>query len=803
MPALADAAVSSSFECSPCSDGSFVSRSDCNAALRANETEFIIDAAETTTTLVGDWAIVGSAPPSNGAPSTFLGPYYLSDDNDGKGTKSITFNVNVARPGTYAVYLLHPRGLLAASRIPVRLYADDQAQEDPLLVYVDQRTQSDANVTQGVGGTLIAEDVQLTASVSVTVSTELTNTNNDNLFGSFVYVDGLVVQARQVDAPCQICDAICSQHQFMEAPCTSSANRVCTNITRCDALPDSYLMAQATLTTDAECDDVDPCSPNQFQSQAPTTTTNRACQNITQSCDHADTYLAAAATPTTDTLCRPYCHDCDPNTQTLYPCDAGGLSGALIMNAVSESTSVANQLVSDPSLADIANVTFTRVGPWVTISQDDTQYLSDSNDNKGQVEFRIDITTRPGLYTVAFSFAPDSFIASDRVPVSFTHANGTFTTRVDQATIDPSGFFTLGTFYIDGDTTASFLIENRDSTKTGIDFGSRVTFGSLRLSSQQLPVICTPCPASVSCQPDEFVGPECVCTQATPCQQGHQYEAIAPTATSDRVCKNVTTCAQDEFQVVEPTATSNRVCQVVLPGCHELTVQTAAPTPTSDRQCESLCAPCPLGSYLTSQCQLYLDPDAENATTILDIFSDEVYAIGPWATVNAQVGDLSAYITDNDQNKGDVSVLVNITLPAGLYTLELAYLAQVDAATRVPVTLTTALKQEQQELDQRTIDDSGWHSFGTIYSDGKTPTTLLLENRGTHVNTDNFFGNEVTFAGVRIRDQHQKRQCALCSECAPGFLVDQECTPTSDTTCRGEADAPFATKQTDERKHKA
>lgn len=41
-----------------------------------------------------------------------------------------------------------------------------------------------------------------------------------------------------------------------------------------------------------------------------------------------------------------------------------------------------------------------------------------------------------------------------------------------------------------------------------------------------------------------------------------QYELQAPTATSDRVCANVTACTPgSQWQRAEPTATSNRVCQ--------------------------------------------------------------------------------------------------------------------------------------------------------------------------------------------------------------------------------------------------
>ncbi|EGD82877.1 hypothetical protein PTSG_03507 [Salpingoeca rosetta] len=777
---LASTPVALGYECSQCPDGRFVSQEACAAALQSNETTIVVDATSSTATITGNWAIVASPQPSSPEPpSNFLGAFYYSDDDMGKGTKVITMVVSVFAPGTYSVALLHPLSIVAASRVPVRITSD--ASTETTLVYVDQREQTSANFTDGVGGTLLSASLRATSYINVTVSTERTHLDNDNFFGSFVFVDGVFIQAATVDADCSPCSTICSTTQFVAAPCTSSSDRVCSNITDCSLDMGLYQKVPPTLTSDAACANVSQCDPGFFVSKEATRTTDIDCEPVT-ACNTTNTYEAVVATPTSNTMCRPYCHACAPNSETRYPCDDTGASGALLANALTQTLASQDNTPPLPELANTASATFDITGPWVTITQNNVQYLSDNNDNKGLVELRINVTVRPGLYKVSFSYAAMSVTASTRVPVSFTHATGNFSTRVDQSTIDPSGFHTLGTFYID-DAGASFLIENRDSSNLGIDFGSAVTFRELRLDAAKLPIICQPCTQPPTCGEGQFIGPECVCTAFSSCSSA-QYEVAAPTLTTDRQCANLTTCASGEYEHTPPTPTSDRDCRPVLPGCHDLTIQTMAPTPTSDRQCESLCAQCPDGSYRTQQCELYIAADAINATTTLDIDSTHITAVGPWVRVNEQAGDFASYLTDNDENKGDVYLNASAMLDPGVYDVEIAYKAQTNAATNVPITITTPFRTISLEIDQRTIPSSGWYTLSTITADALVPITFLIENRDTHINTENFFGNEVTFAALRFVARHKQRTCSPCSECKPGFLVDQECTPTSDTTCR-------------------
>ena len=56
-----------------------------------------------------------------------------------------------------------------------------------------------------------------------------------------------------------------------------------------------------------------------------------------------------------------------------------------------------------------------------------------------------------------------------------------------------------------------------------------------------------------------------VCKTWSRCRPRREFVAAAPTATSDRLCQATSFCADDEFEAVAPTRTSDRICQVHTP----------------------------------------------------------------------------------------------------------------------------------------------------------------------------------------------------------------------------------------------
>ena len=81
-----------------------------------------------------------------------------------------------------------------------------------------------------------------------------------------------------------------------------------------------------------------------------------------------------------------------------------------------------------------------------------------------------------------------------------------------------------------------------------------------------------------------------VCAAWTPCNTTTQYEAVAPTSSTERTCATIAApCVfPQQYELAAPTATSNRLCNTTTAVCPASTYQTSLPTPTSDRGCNAL-----------------------------------------------------------------------------------------------------------------------------------------------------------------------------------------------------------------------
>jgi hypothetical protein len=76
-----------------------------------------------------------------------------------------------------------------------------------------------------------------------------------------------------------------------------------------------------------------------------------------------------------------------------------------------------------------------------------------------------------------------------------------------------------------------------------------------------------------------------VCSSVSACNGITTYEFAPPTLTSNRVCNNVTVCdGSTNYETKSPSATSNRVCTATTV-CPPTQYQSIAPTVSSDRIC--------------------------------------------------------------------------------------------------------------------------------------------------------------------------------------------------------------------------
>jgi hypothetical protein len=101
--------------------------------LPAPTTVIVDNASASGVTLTGSWTVSTS-------PTGYYGTNFLSDDNTGKGTKSVRFTPTIPTTGAYAVFMRWPRYYLQATNAPVDIVSNTGTQ----TVTVDQ-----ANVSNG------------------------------------------------------------------------------------------------------------------------------------------------------------------------------------------------------------------------------------------------------------------------------------------------------------------------------------------------------------------------------------------------------------------------------------------------------------------------------------------------------------------------------------------------------------------------------------------------------------------------------------------------------------------------------
>jgi hypothetical protein len=77
-----------------------------------------------------------------------------------------------------------------------------------------------------------------------------------------------------------------------------------------------------------------------------------------------------------------------------------------------------------------------------------------------------------------------------------------------------------------------------------------------------------------------------VCVDNTVCTDD-EFEATAPTSTSDRQCELATVCAVDEYETAPLTATADRECAPI-PPCAPGSVARRPESPSADPTCEPM-----------------------------------------------------------------------------------------------------------------------------------------------------------------------------------------------------------------------
>jgi hypothetical protein len=99
--------------------------------------EVIVDNSSGRATVRGDWSVLPKQ-------DFTFGSNFLSDDNSGKGTKSVRFTPNVLEEGDYYVYTRWTRSADRATNVPIDIYYDDDGHRAKKTLTVDQRNRGGA-----------------------------------------------------------------------------------------------------------------------------------------------------------------------------------------------------------------------------------------------------------------------------------------------------------------------------------------------------------------------------------------------------------------------------------------------------------------------------------------------------------------------------------------------------------------------------------------------------------------------------------------------------------------------------------
>lgn len=118
----------------------------------------------------------------------------------------------------------------------------------------------------------------------------------------------------------------------------------------------------------------------------------------------------------------------------------------------------------------------------------------------------------------------------------------------------------------------------------GLFFANGTVFDCAKLLFQ-----CATCSASEynPCDASQGASGNDTCVSLSPACTASQYQAAAPTSTSDRVCLAISSCTNAQYQAAPPTASSNRVCNNIATCDPYSQFQLAAPTTTSNRICQA------------------------------------------------------------------------------------------------------------------------------------------------------------------------------------------------------------------------
>lgn len=304
-----------------------------------------------------------------------------------------------------------------------------------------------------------------------------------------------------------------------------------------------YEKAPPTLIKDRECELLTTCDGDvEYELKFPTPTSNRECATLTE-CTLGKTWISKRAEAISDRQCT-LVRACNQSTEFE------------ILAFTASSDRVCNLLRTCNYNASKASLEFESIAPTATTDRGCTS---------------VNVCDYPGK---EYEESPPSF-DKDRMCLPLTRCKQT------EFELVPSTPF--------ADRKCSAVRKCNESTEF---------LGRAATNTTDAVCVANNVCGGREAQPLQYVSEvsltnggnsKCVAVRANcDVEADGEFEAVAPTLTSDRVCAPLTLCKENEFQRVQPTLSSDRSCEL-LKVCHAgLDYELLKPTPITDRVCSAV-----------------------------------------------------------------------------------------------------------------------------------------------------------------------------------------------------------------------
>lgn len=347
----------------------------------------------------------------------------------------------------------------------------------------------------------------------------------------------------------------CVTGQYEHQGPSLSTDRVCRNHSpTCSST--QFEIQPATATQDRICQNLTPsCSANQFESQSPSPTQNRICQTLTPPCS-SNEYESQSPGLTQDRICSPLTQctsqqfevtpptsTTDRQCQNLTECTEAQFES--LAPTATSNRQCTNLTVCDDVVRNPTNPTqFESIPPTAT-----------TNRQCAQLSPPCDDVTHPdniGNARNATEYeSPAAGVANDRGCLPLTTCNWN-DNNINQSTeyesIAPTKYTNRTCAPLRN--CQNDMTDPSDTNPNATEFESRAPQYNINRECSPLTVCNTTDVNTTS--PSQIPNP-------LPTQR----VSTTRTATTDRVCSNLTICPSTEYQSTTPTHTTDRECSVI------------------------------------------------------------------------------------------------------------------------------------------------------------------------------------------------------------------------------------------------